>query len=215
MSYFNFNKAYQGSLLQKFITKTQAPIANAFRNYYKEAADESKIFKDVSEAILGINGIKRDDIIPEAQLRNRFAITSKPFLSKMFKEVESIPDVLTISLKNKNINPRECNLYGMKLGFNPLAYNLKGKLGDIRTSNPKYNWFKSKGWSCTILRPPGKGHLVGFVFKLDDDRIKEVYCLTAQSNKNDYKLKPYKMRFINSINPKSYLKSMVLNVNDL
>lgn len=206
-----YNEGFQGSLLHKFMIKTSQPFISVAKNYYKNIADESEIFKKVSSTILGINGIKRDKVIPEDQLRNRFAITSKPFVSKIFDELKRVNNVLTISLKNNYIDPRNCNVYGMRLGFNPRAYIPGGRLGDIESTNINYNHFLSKGWSCTILKPIGKGHNVGFIFKLNTDKIDEVYCLTTIKSKNSYELKPYKMKFINSINPKTYLKTIVID----
>ena len=211
MSYFKpLNEGFQGSLLHKFIIKTSQPFIRATQNYYKSHADESKIFKKISEAVMSINGFDRKIVIPERVLRDRFDITNDKFKKPLFNEAQKIKDILTISQKNENLDIKEQNIFGMQLGFNPYAYFPGGKLGDIENVNKNYNYFLSNGFSMAILKPPGKGHSIGFIFKVSEGKIDKVYCLIIHIKENDFELKPYNMKFINSINPKTYLKSIMI-----
>lgn len=212
MGYFNNYIIHEG-ILSKIGSVINTATGRVARNIQKDLVPLKEDFGKLSKAIHSIPSFDIKDIIGENALRSRFDITDKRFIERIFKEADSIKNLLRVSTKDPIDGRGKFNIFAIKKAFNASSYYPGVKIIDdeVVDTNPNYNYFLPKGWSLAVLKPPHKGTLCGFIFKLNSDKIDEVWCLTIKHNKDgEYDFKPYKMKFINSLNPSIYLKKIVV-----
>lgn len=212
MGYFDNYIIHEG-ILSKIGSVINIATGRVARNIGKDLAGAREDFEKCFKAIHSIPSFDSQYIIGEKALRDRFNITDKRFVERVFKEADSINNILRVSAKDPIDGRGKFDIFAIKKAFNAETYYPGVKIIDdeVVETNPNYNYFLPKGWSLSVLKPPHKGSLCGFVFKLNSDKIDEVWCLTIKHNKDGgYDFKPYKMKFINSLNPSIYLKNIVV-----
>lgn len=194
--------------------KLSAPFIKAVKNKYKMEAPESKEFEECIFAFKKIKGFtasyKKDKdnmVIPDDTFRSRFNITNREVVSKLMDEAYSHQFLLSIGAGlHKDIpfiDPSQFNFYGVRLAFT----------SDTFIKHKEDKAFKDiyEGFAFATLRPINhKEHkrIVPFIFKVKGDIITNTYCLLLKFDKKYmYRMVPYELKCMKSINPKLYQRN--------
>lgn len=201
------------NLASKILIATQGPIINAFKEYHKSKAPNSYEFEECIRAFTDIpyfNELdKKKHFLSNDRFRERFNITNKEVVNKLMDEAYSQKYLLKIfsglNPEYPIYNPRNFNIYGIKLAFDPSSMTTQ----EVLDRNGRLY----AAFAFAILRPNKKEQKrnVPFIFRIRGNTIAKAYCLVMKPDKKHlYTLHPYELKCMNRMNPKLYTKNILI-----